>query len=84
MGFAMGTLAFIVGSSHGDGDSTIAQIIGLSMLLIVLAANFFGALLPFLLERINIDPAVASSPLITSIMDILGLIIYFSIAVLLL
>ena len=50
----------------------------------VLAANFFGALLPFLLERINIDPAVASSPLITSIMDILGLIIYFSIAVLLL
>ena len=66
------------------GDSTIAQIIGLSMLLIVLAANFFGALLPFLLERINIDPAVASSPLITSIMDILGLIIYFSIAVLLL
>ena len=84
MGFAMGTLAFIVGSLYGDGDSTIAQIIGLSMLLIVLAANFFGALLPFLLERINIDPAVASSPLITSIMDILGLIIYFSIAVLLL
>jgi magnesium transporter len=54
------------------------------MLCIVLVANLFGALLPFALERINVDPAVASSPLITSIMDVLGLIIYFSIAVIIL
>lgn len=80
MGLAMGVLAFIVGWIYG-GESSIAQIIGLSMLSIVLVANLFGALLPFALERINIDPAVASSPLITSIMDVLGLIIYFSIAV---
>ena len=83
MGLAMGGLAFIVGLIYG-GDSSIAQIIGLSMLCIVLVANLFGALLPFALERINIDPAVASSPLITSIMDVLGLIIYFSIAVIIL
>ncbi len=83
MGLAMGGLAFLVGWLYG-GDTSIAQIIGLSMLLIVLVANFFGALLPFVLERINIDPAVSSSPLITSIMDVLGLIIYFSIAVVLL
>ena len=83
MGLAMGGLAFIVGWIYG-GESSIAQIIGLSMLSIVLVANLFGALLPFALERINIDPAVASSPLITSIMDVLGLIIYFSIAVIIL
>jgi magnesium transporter len=83
MGLAMGGLAFIVGLIYG-GESSIAQIIGLSMLCIVLVANLFGALLPFALERINIDPAVASSPLITSIMDVLGLIIYFSIAVIIL
>lgn len=83
MGLAMGGLAFIVGWIYG-GESSIAQIIGLSMLSIVLVANLFGALLPFALERINIDPAVASSPLITSIMDVLGLIIYFSIAVIVL
>ncbi|MAV39682.1 MAG: magnesium transporter [Puniceicoccaceae bacterium] len=83
MGCAMGGLAFLVGWLYG-GESTIAQVIGLSMLAIVLVANLFGALLPFALERIRIDPAVASSPLITSIMDVLGLIIYFSIAVLIL
>ena len=83
MGLAMGGLAFLVGWLYG-GDTSIAKVIGLSMVLIVLVANFFGALLPFVLEKINIDPAVSSSPLITSIMDILGLIIYFSIAVVLL
>lgn len=83
MGCAMGGLAFLVGWLYG-GESTIAQVIGLSMLAIVLVANLFGALLPFALDRIRIDPAVASSPLITSIMDVLGLIIYFSIAVLIL
>ena len=79
----MGGLAFLVGWLYG-GDTSIAKVIGLSIVLIVLVANFFGALLPFALERINIDPAVSSSPLITSIMDVLGLIIYFSIAVVLL
>ena len=83
MGCAMGGLAFIVGWLYG-GEGTIAQVIGLSMLSIVLVANIFGALLPFALDRVRIDPAVASSPLITSIMDVLGLIIYFSIAIVLL
>tara|TARA_A100001015_G_scaffold273962_1_gene329902 strand:- start:1751 stop:3103 length:1353 start_codon:yes stop_codon:yes gene_type:complete len=83
MGCAMGGLAFIVGWLYG-GEGNIAQVIGLSMLSIVLVANIFGALLPFALDRVRIDPAVASSPLITSIMDVLGLIIYFSIALVLL
>ena len=83
MGCAMGGLAFIVGWLYG-GEGNIAQVIGWSMLSIVLVANIFGALLPFALDRVRIDPAVASSPLITSIMDVLGLIIYFSIAIVLL
>ena len=83
MGLAMGGLAFVVGWLYG-GESNIAQVIGFSMLIIVLVANIFGAFLPFALDRMKIDPAVASSPLITSIMDVLGLMIYFSIAVLLL
>tara|TARA_B100001769_G_scaffold263313_1_gene246477 strand:- start:173 stop:1525 length:1353 start_codon:yes stop_codon:yes gene_type:complete len=83
MGLAMGGLAFFVGWLYG-GESNIAQVIGYSMLIIVLVANIFGAFLPFALDRMKIDPAVASSPLITSIMDVLGLMIYFSIAVLLL
>jgi magnesium transporter len=50
------------------------------MIAIVFVANAFGALLPFILSRLKIDPAAASSPLITSVMDVLGLMVYFSIA----
>ena len=80
MGLAMGAIAYAVGAVYGK-DGSIALIIGLSMVVIVLVANGFGALLPFALNRINVDPAVASSPLISSVMDVLGLLIYFSIAV---
>ncbi|MGB0743293.1 MAG: magnesium transporter [Opitutales bacterium] len=80
LGLAMGVIAYGVGAIYGR-DASIALVIGLSMVSIVLVANTFGALLPFLLQRLKIDPAVASNPLITSVMDVLGLIIYFSIAV---
>ena len=80
LGFAMGLLAFVAGSFYGGGQS-IALIVGLSMVAIVIVANTFGVLLPFGLSILKVDPAVASSPLITSVMDVLGLIIYFSIAV---
>ncbi len=83
LGLAMGLVAFLAGSFY-DGGQPIALIVGLSMVAIVIVANTFGALLPFGLSILKVDPAVASSPLITSVMDVLGLIIYFSIAVALL
>jgi magnesium transporter len=81
----MAIIAGVVGLIYGNGlDTRIALIIGLSMLLIVFVANGFGALLPFVLSRLRVDPAAASTPLITSVMDVLGLIIYFGIAALVL
>jgi magnesium transporter len=80
LGAAMALIAAIVGKLYG-GDLEIALIVGFSMITIVFVANTFGALLPFLLSHLKIDPATASSPLITSLMDVLGLMIYFSIAV---
>ena len=80
LGAAMGIIAGAVGHLYG-GDGGIALIVGLSMISIVFVANIFGALLPFALSRLKIDPAAASTPLVTSVMDVLGLIIYFSIAV---
>ncbi|MDP4610542.1 MAG: magnesium transporter [Opitutales bacterium] len=80
LGTAMALIAAFVGQLYG-GDTKIAVIVGLSMISIVFVANSFGALLPFILSRLKIDPAAASTPLITSLMDVLGLIIYFSIAV---
>ena len=84
LGLALLTVMAIIAAGSGHfygGDSKIALIVGLSMAIIVFVANGFGALLPFALSRLKVDPATASSPLITSIMDVLGLVIYFSVAV---
>lgn len=79
LGLTMGFIAYAAGSFYGGGQS-IGLVVGISMVAIVVVANTFGALLPFGLSIVKIDPAVASSPLITSVMDVLGLMIYFSVA----
>ena len=78
LGVAMGAASWALGLYRGGAE--IGLVVGLSMVLIVLVANIIGTLLPFLLTRVNIDPAVASSPLITTIVDAAGLLIYFTIA----
>ncbi len=78
LGLAMGFASWALGFYRGGAE--IGIVVGLSMVLIVLVANIIGTLLPFLLTRFNIDPAVASSPLITTIVDAAGLMIYFTIA----
>lgn len=62
------------------GGIEIGFVVGLAMIAVVIASNLIGVMLPFLLTRLHLDPAVASSPLITSIADVVGLIIYFAIA----
>ena len=54
--------------------------IGLSMLAVVLWANLVGSILPIILFKLKLDPAVISSPLVTTMVDVTGLVIYFSIA----
>ncbi|MEX0680341.1 MAG: magnesium transporter [Balneolales bacterium] len=78
LGVAMGFASWALGIYRGGTE--IGLVVGLSMILIVLVSNIIGTLLPFLLTRVNIDPAVASSPLITTIVDASGLLIYFTIA----
>ncbi len=78
LGVSMGFLTYFLGI-YRDGPE-IGLVVGLSMMAIVLVANLFGVILPFTLTRLRMDPAVASSPLITSLMDAIGLLIYFAIA----
>jgi magnesium transporter len=82
LGIAMGFASAVLGVFRGGWE--IGLIVGLSMVAIVLVANLIGTILPFLLTKFKIDPAVASSPLITTIVDVTGLLIYFSIAALVL
>ncbi|NBW70745.1 MAG: magnesium transporter, partial [Bacteroidetes bacterium] len=59
-----------------------ALVIGLSLLSIVLFGNFIGAMLPFILSKLGLDPAVSSAPFVATVVDVSGIIIYFSIAIL--
>lgn len=55
----------------------IGLIVGVAMVLALVSAAFLGTLVPFVLHRFGVDPAVASGPFVTTLMDILGLLIYF-------
>ncbi|HTO37341.1 MAG TPA: magnesium transporter [Brumimicrobium sp.] len=55
-------------------------IVATTMILTVLMGSVVGLILPFVFTKLNLDPATASAPLITTIADISGVIIYFSIA----
>jgi magnesium transporter len=78
LGLGMALVTSIFGLFHGG--TGIALVVGLSMLLIVLIINIVGVALPFFLIKIRLDPAMASSPLITSVADAIGLLIYFYLA----
>jgi magnesium transporter len=62
-------------------DPRIAIALGITMVLISLTANLVGASMPFLFRRLGIDPALTSSPGITTVMDVLGLVIYFRVVI---
>jgi magnesium transporter len=78
LGATMAVASFVLALFLGGFQ--VALIVGISMLCIVLFTNLLGILLPFVLTRLRFDPAVASSPLITTVADVLGLLLYFGIA----
>lgn len=62
-------------------DPRLALALAISMVLIALTANLVGATLPFLFRRFGIDPALTSSPAIITVMDVVGLVIYFQVVI---
>ncbi len=58
----------------------LALTLGLTMLTVILVATVNGALIPFLLKRLGVDPASAMGPFVTTLNDIIGLTIYFLVA----
>lgn len=75
------TMAVAISTIAGfRGGHQVALVVALSMLLIVTAGSLIGMSMPFILSRFGLDPATASAPLIASIADIMGVVIYFSIA----
>lgn len=78
MGATMGLAVSIIGAYRGGAD--IAIVVAATMLAIVMTGSLIGMSLPFILTKLRMDPASASAPLVTSIADICGVLIYFSIA----
>ncbi len=53
-------------------------ILSISLLVIMINATMIGAIVPFVLNKLNIDPAIATGPFVTTMNDIVGLVIYFT------
>ncbi len=82
IGVVLGAMGFGLGLWRGGAE--IGLVVFLTMVTMLVITNLFGMLLPFLLARVNADPAIASGPLVTSVADAAGLLIYFSYAVMVL
>ncbi|MCM8765504.1 MAG: magnesium transporter [Candidatus Omnitrophica bacterium] len=79
MGFIVGTVAFLRAFMLQQ-DLLLALVVGFTMAGIILLAISTGLFLPFVSKRVGLDPAALAGPITTSVVDILGLIIYFKIA----
>ena len=83
MGLIVGVVAFIRAILL-QSDPLLGLVVGLTMFLIVLLAICTGISLPFISKKMGFDPAVLAGPITTSFVDIVGLIIYFKVAQLIL
>jgi magnesium transporter len=92
LGAVLGALGFlrilawnaISPNLFGEHWTFIGYTVGLTLMGIVLWGTLCGSMLPMLLKRLGADPAVSSAPFVATLVDVTGLVIYFSIAFLLL
>ena len=81
LGAAMALAVFLVAYFwRAEGVMDVSLVIALGMVGVVVVGSLVGMLLPFGLAKMNLDPATASAPLITSIADLAGIAMYFGIA----
>src|SRR5690606_34767038 len=62
------------------GNLMLGVVVAISLLVALSLATLIGAIIPLAIHKLNIDPAIASGPFITTLNDIVVLLIYFSIA----
>jgi magnesium transporter len=84
IGIVLGVLYALILCGYGvmryPDTPLIGVSIGTSILLAIGLASVLGASIPVFLDRIGIDPAIATGPIVTTAVDILGIIIYFNVA----
>lgn len=83
IGGVLGVLLGIIGIARVvflKESPLIGLIVGLSIFVIVFISNLIGIFLPVLFKKMRLDPAIAATPVITTVVDVIGVIIYFRIA----
>jgi magnesium transporter len=87
LGLILGVIGFLriavwsrFSDFYGPHWALIGLTVGLSLVGIVLWGTLAGAMLPFVLKRLGLDPATSSAPLVATLVDVTGLTLYFSIA----
>ena len=95
-GFSLGCVLAILGviriltwqylglKDYGVHHFLVASAVGCSLVGVVLFGSLAGSMLPFILRKLKFDPAVSSAPFVATLVDVTGLIIYFTIAYLIL
>jgi magnesium transporter len=83
LGLALGLMAYFRVFLQ-DHDIMLGCIVSAALVVTLLAANLTGALMPLILKKINLDPALTAGPFIATVIDAVGLTIYFQTAILLL
>jgi magnesium transporter len=79
LGAALGLLGFVRAVMWGTPQA-MAAVVALTLVVVVVIGAVVGAMLPLLFQRVNVDPAVASSPFVASLVDVSGIVVYFTIA----
>ncbi len=69
---------------YGEHWALVALTVGAALVGIVTFGSMAGSMLPFVLQRVGFDPATASAPFVATLVDVTGLVIYFSVALLIL
>ena len=75
--------SIIYGIATFYGNTTLGFVVSISLFVVIVFAGIFGTLIPLILNKYKIDPALATGPFVTTLNDVLGLFIYFSVGALL-
>jgi magnesium transporter len=91
VGLSLGAILGLVGAiritvwsaiwpTYGSYWARYAQAVGFALIGVVLWGSLIGSLLPFLLRKVGFDPATSSAPLVATLVDVTGLVIYFTVS----
>jgi magnesium transporter len=70
----------VLGVLIWDVSWQVAFAVGSTLLVVVIWATTIGTLVPLIADRVGIDPTVVSGPMLSTLVDVSGLIIYYSLA----